>query len=453
MKPCPKWTPPSALELAAMTVIPVAGILWFGWSGFQILLLYWCENAVIGAINVLRMVLAKTDYRTQADCIAAHPWLLQHYPITEEEWVHANGRATPSVPNYKPFFVPIFIGHYTFFMVIHAMLLAALVRQLPLRDWSTMFALEWNPQLLLALAAMSITHAWRFWKEDLQGRRSTRTLPVLAMIYPYRQLLIMHVALTLGGLALVFFALPPAVAIVLILLKAGFDMNWIRFPFGPKEIDWSKMIESKRKGKSGSIVGKNIEERPDTSNASLREMDSGLDFDLPPQGISEVWRKMRAGGCLLIGSMFLVIPMIIFGKVFNDFGRSSMDGGSGAYWPVLIVMTGALIAGTYLMLVVSVLASTVCSVIAYGKLRGRIVVGSATLKIHQTGVLFSRSGEFDLADIHDIGMSPTGDRTNEFSVCELRLRLEDESEHTFLTGRDPDELNWVATKIMLRLLR
>jgi hypothetical protein len=139
--------------------------------------------------------------------------------------------------------------------------------------------------------------------------------------------------------------------------------------------------------------------------------------------------------------------------VFNDFGRSSMDGGSGAYWPVLIVMTGALIAGTYLMLVVSVLASTVCSVIAYGKLRGRIVVGSATLKIHQTGVLFSRSGEFDLADIHDIGMSPTGDRTNEFSVCELRLRLEDESEHTFLTGRDPDELNWVATKIMLRLLR
>ena len=101
----PQWKRPSIIEMAAMTAIPVAGIIWFEWggfhillfygiiwfewSGFHILLLYWYDNALIGVFNILRMVLTKPVYRNRADYIAAHPWILQHYSMTDDEWAQA----------------------------------------------------------------------------------------------------------------------------------------------------------------------------------------------------------------------------------------------------------------------------------------------------------------------------------------------------------------------------
>ncbi len=448
----PEMAPPGALELGAMTVIPVFGILSLGWSSLQILLIYWCEAVVLGGFTVLRMALARPVYRTQADFIEAHPWILQHYPISDEEWRAALAAPSASYPSYKQFFVPLFIGHYSFFLLVLAILLGTLVKQVPLKEWYTFFTTEWSPQLLLAISAMIISHGWRFWTDDLQGRRYTRTLPIVAMLYPYRQLIILHMALVLGGIALVFFALPPALAILLILLKAGFDMNWIRMPFGPKKIDWTKMAESDRKEDAGKIVGKTIEERPDSSNATFERSGTEIHIRLPAQGVGRMWRKMRAGGCLIASLIIVVFPIGIFGGVIADYSRSILAGADKAYWPVLLAMTGALVAGTVLLIVASLMASTIANVITFGCTKASVIAGNGNLKIHQKGALFSRKAGFALTDIDDIGMSPTGNRTNEFRECELRLRLKDESEHTFLKGRDAKELQWIATKITDQIL-
>src|SRR2546428_13865030 len=45
---------PSALVLVAANLIPLAGVLVFGWTVFATLLLFWVENVIGGGFNILR---------------------------------------------------------------------------------------------------------------------------------------------------------------------------------------------------------------------------------------------------------------------------------------------------------------------------------------------------------------------------------------------------------------
>ena len=51
----------STLALVAANAVPLVGVLVFHWTVFPILLLYWCENVVVGAFNVLRMLCVQPD--------------------------------------------------------------------------------------------------------------------------------------------------------------------------------------------------------------------------------------------------------------------------------------------------------------------------------------------------------------------------------------------------------
>ncbi len=46
----------SALALIIANVVPLLGVLFWNWDAFEIVVLYWAENIVIGAINVLKMI-------------------------------------------------------------------------------------------------------------------------------------------------------------------------------------------------------------------------------------------------------------------------------------------------------------------------------------------------------------------------------------------------------------
>src|SRR4051812_39197593 len=51
----------SAYVLIAANALPLFGVLFLGWDAFSIVLLYWTENVVIGAINVLKMITCAPD--------------------------------------------------------------------------------------------------------------------------------------------------------------------------------------------------------------------------------------------------------------------------------------------------------------------------------------------------------------------------------------------------------
>ena len=49
-----------AVALLVLTnLIPLIGVLWLGWNLMLILALYWVENGIIGAINVVKILLAQ----------------------------------------------------------------------------------------------------------------------------------------------------------------------------------------------------------------------------------------------------------------------------------------------------------------------------------------------------------------------------------------------------------
>ncbi len=48
--------PLSLLALVAANLVPLVGVLFFGWDHTLVIALFWIENLIIGAFNVLRMV-------------------------------------------------------------------------------------------------------------------------------------------------------------------------------------------------------------------------------------------------------------------------------------------------------------------------------------------------------------------------------------------------------------
>src|SRR6185503_3557233 len=50
--------PASAWVLVAANLLPLYGVLFWGWEVFPLLVLFWVENAVVGALNALRMLAA-----------------------------------------------------------------------------------------------------------------------------------------------------------------------------------------------------------------------------------------------------------------------------------------------------------------------------------------------------------------------------------------------------------
>ena len=52
---------PSSLGLLAANLLPLAGVLFWGWDAFVLLMLYWMETAVIGFWTIVRIATATRD--------------------------------------------------------------------------------------------------------------------------------------------------------------------------------------------------------------------------------------------------------------------------------------------------------------------------------------------------------------------------------------------------------
>jgi uncharacterized protein DUF6498 len=56
--------PITVLFLIAVNLIPLFGVLFFGWSLFSIKFLYWIENGIIGFFNIPKIALGETGRLT-----------------------------------------------------------------------------------------------------------------------------------------------------------------------------------------------------------------------------------------------------------------------------------------------------------------------------------------------------------------------------------------------------
>ena len=188
--PPPSITSPSGLALIAANLVPLAGVLFFGWDLASVIVLFWAESAVIGFYTLLKMAVVGR-------------WLAIFAGV-------------------------FFAGHFGGFMSIHFFFIYEMfVRPLDAsaREPGAYEALTrlFTP-LWPALLALFLSHGFSFGLNFL-ARREYRSATIASlMVAPYRRVTLMQVSLIFGGWLVMALNNPLPALALLIALKVVTDL-------------------------------------------------------------------------------------------------------------------------------------------------------------------------------------------------------------------------------------
>ena len=187
---------PPVLLVLGLNLIPVMGVMWWGWSALVLLLLYWTENVVIGAINVLKMLVVAS--RGGVAGVAA-----------------------------ALFMIPFFVIHYGLFCVGH-LLFATLLGGGIAQDAANPFAsaLEvWRDRgdYIWTVAALAAIHIVNFVYWLIGGEWKTKELNA-QMGEPYGRIVILHLTILFGAMLIAWLGWPPAGIALLAVLKTVYEV-------------------------------------------------------------------------------------------------------------------------------------------------------------------------------------------------------------------------------------
>lgn len=183
--------------LVALNLVPLIGVLNWGWKSFDLIFLYWMENVVIGGFTVARMVIR--PYRHPLD----FAFLL--------------------------FIAPFFCVHYGMFCWGHGTFVVSLFGSRDAFDeglLSATLAVLSAPHMLAALAALTLIQAVD-WARDVRQRGIGADGIKTLMVKPYRRIVILHITIIAAGFALAALDEPTAGLMILVLVKTATDVwHW-----------------------------------------------------------------------------------------------------------------------------------------------------------------------------------------------------------------------------------
>jgi hypothetical protein len=186
--------PFSVLAAIGFNLVPIIGVLFWGWSAFALIFLYWLENVVIGVRTLLSMLL--------------------------------NGALTKSLPAVL-FFAPFFAVHYGIFCYGHGVFVVLMFGH----GEGSSFDLVSTAQALLAedrglgagLASIVLFQIVQLLFFIVRGdvmRTNAREL----MGAPYPRIIMLHLVIIFGGGLVMMLGEPVAGVVLLALFKTAFDV-------------------------------------------------------------------------------------------------------------------------------------------------------------------------------------------------------------------------------------
>ncbi|HET9083478.1 MAG TPA: DUF6498-containing protein [Candidatus Limnocylindrales bacterium] len=193
----------AVVALVVANVIPLVGVLFFGWSVWNILVIYWLENGIVGVINVLKMSAATGDEATARVTFVV------------------DGRPSSSATKFG--LIPFFVVHYGIFWFVHGIFVLTLPAFFSLMSDDGM-TLDLGP-VLFAAAGLAVSHGLSFWWNFLRGGEYRRTSAAALMFAPYKRLVALHVTIIFGAFAVMFTGAPAAAVAVLVAIKTAIDLG------------------------------------------------------------------------------------------------------------------------------------------------------------------------------------------------------------------------------------
>ena len=196
--------PLSAWALLLSNIPPLAGVFFWGWDAFQLLVLFWLENVVIGVIHVFRLALA--------------------------------GGGSPAERAGRFFLVPFFMVHYGLFTFVHGVFIVVLCGPVsPFRgdgavlDPADLPSLVWSSfgsgGLALPLLVLAGSHLFSFVSNYILKGEYKKARPSVLMTRPYGRVVVLHLAILGGGFLAFFLGSPAWILVLLVLLKSGLDLK------------------------------------------------------------------------------------------------------------------------------------------------------------------------------------------------------------------------------------
>ena len=189
--------------LVAVNLLPIVGVVKFGWDVGEVVFLYWFENLIIGALNVPRILLANPSAPGMTLVPAGALFL------------------------GKLFVAAFFAVHYGFFCYGHGMFIAAMFA----KGHDTVDMLRTmlrEPAMLVAAGALAASHLFSLLRNYI-GRGEYRRADVSKLMFrPYGRIVVVHIYILAVGFALQFYKSPAFAIIGFVLVKIAVDaaMHW-----------------------------------------------------------------------------------------------------------------------------------------------------------------------------------------------------------------------------------
>jgi hypothetical protein len=195
--PAPRGGWPLAVAIA-VNLVPIVGVVFWGWSAFALIFLYWMENIVIGVRTLLSML---------ASALIS---------------------GTAGVAAFL-FFGAFFTVHYGLFCLGHGAFVVSMFGDAALGSnmfdlvGATRTVLAQQPNILIGLASISLWQLVQLVLFVVRGEAAKSNLLEL-MSAPYGRIIILHLAIIFGGFLLMMMSEPMAGLVVLALVKTWFDV-------------------------------------------------------------------------------------------------------------------------------------------------------------------------------------------------------------------------------------
>ncbi len=172
-------------------LVPLIGVLFFDWSLFTIMFCFWLESAVIGFLNILKLVIV-------ANILSI-------------------------------IMVPFFIVHYSAFMSGHLVFIFTLFST----DEMSFSGFFPPPDLVIshimnvwpAFLFVFVSHGISFFYNFIGKKEFLRSTPEKQMMAPYGRIALMHVTIIFGGWLILALGAPILALVLLIVLKVVSDAH------------------------------------------------------------------------------------------------------------------------------------------------------------------------------------------------------------------------------------
>lgn len=207
--------------LILANMVPLVGVLFFGWDGRAIFVIYILETVLIGVINVLKMLTVYILNGTKNEP-----------PPSPGDNVSGWG------------LIPFFIFHYNFFIFVQSVLFFAFssiwktsASTQPF-DLGTNFSNYLTGDTKLAVISLAIANAYYFINDFIMNDKYRTETMASLMFQPYKRIFVQQFVVILGGFIFMLSGSPAAVAVLFIVLKTVADYLSANYGNNPKIKKW-----------------------------------------------------------------------------------------------------------------------------------------------------------------------------------------------------------------------